>query len=1119
MGHIAKTRVPIYFAQSGYLKPVLSIYKSTPDPIDTTLFQLLFNHILNLRSQDEIQSAMRNFTNHSVCIHKDVDMEIFPYRIQIQEIDDYCSNIIRYLSVSNWNDLYHVLFDQLNILSVNSNNTSDIIPYIDYLSYLNLNTSSLPTLFHDLSIFLKFSKSIKNKLYRALVLSFLSNSIEYWFDSNPKKLYELTINSSLLSTESTTLFESIYTIIFISFNNNSISDQLNTDTNAYSLVILRFLSLLVCFTPPIFDKCLSAYSLPTAGTSMAGRFLSNLTPTITATTTADSKKIKLLHFLKSQLSEIANNGTIISYLKLISITNIGIISSYLYEFDSNLSIIKFFISLKNDFELIFNNKNSDLSTNTIRLYCQVFTTYSTILPNYIKLILNNHLQQQQQSILKFKNDNDHENQYIICYISTALRVIAEIPSLRYFYNSCLNENSKDLRFLISKHSKLLLKFRAANSLRLKPSEKTTTNSESVGLPILTNAFYAFIPNPLAFFEGFENEDGKENDTEIIDLKKVIANKNDIDSLITCLVDIDPDIVKSSTQYINVFYNLINSLNTKKLNQIMLIYTTSGYIINSLSTIIFENDNLSDEKLIEILKLINKSFKTRSIISSKFNIKSNFKNNDILILENFNKRQEMYNKFESIFLLCLCLPNLEIFKNSINSLYFALEDSTLSSNNNNKNSCPLLFNIEIYKDLCPDSFIITGQVALQKKIRSTVIQFIIPTDGIKNSWLEINKRFKLLKWDNKSSLNLNKIKSNYAGMLTSLCDCILLNSLNDKFSIDLNKNDLIPEIEFFLNNIVQLLASSNIFISNGAKDVLSKEFSFHALPYIFKSIQSLIERITTPNKNIVNDLTQEVIFRTIDQILSLISSTISRCSQTRSKLITNILTSLILILKYLDGLSDYSIDVLKLKIGTCKALYILSINRDIIQLKASQFEKSLAINTLLRWFDKSTFYNVNDLETSSFLNSISSLQHLQYERRLNELDYLLVDLSLESIKAVSSISKDAVIQVLQNESDSEENYLQAKSAKFGIIFVLLLRGLEKYEGYSTSNSHSHSNSNLNINEVTSIISNVNGNNSSRSSFITRTNSMPYSYQNSNSNSKSILNNIVFRSPQSQKSTLI
>lgn len=969
---VAKGRVPSSFGRVGYVKPFLPYHTVIPGTLSSTLVQNLFNHIRKIKSQEDIIEAMTIITNGSIQLSSENDYETHPYRSTLQEIDDYCSNIIRYLSAANWKDVFSILTNELGIFEVSSSNENEtrVVPFIDYLGSLYITENSLSMVFQELWHFLSL---VRNPLHQAVAFNFLSANMEYWINARGDELFKAISEGSSLSNEASSFFDYMYT---------------TTESSPYRSVLYRFMSILACFTPSCFTAFLS---------TGIKRFTSN------------TKKLKLLTYLKNQL--YSNN---VGDNQIASIINVGIIATKVFKYDKESYIIKFYLSLVEEIELVFENLGGEISPSLILLYCSAFTTFSILSPDYVLDKLHKRL------------NNLNADAATVCYLSTSLRAISAIPQLFKFYLRCMSQNATALRALIRKHARLLLKTRAVGGTSSKRS-LSTSNSETVSLPILMNVFYAFMPHPYSYFEGYNDK----SDSVIIN----VADK-DLEPIVACMVDIDKDVASSSIRYVEAYYdNLssvdVNSVSLEVNNPVIPLYSAAGYFIKSLSDKILDMD-MNDQRIVTILDIIESSFKARAFIAEHFGLRKKC-HDDITKLEDLNRRQLIYSRFETASLVFMCSPEIEIYKVVRDALSHALIDGHLTSgSNSDRSSCPLLFNLEQYEELSSSSFFITGAAALQKHIQKTVLKLGIPTDGIMNAWENILCRFSVGADQSVYENTLVKERRNYAGMLGCLCEPILASDPETNSKVA----ELIPLIYKFLEDVVKLLNSPNMYITTAAKDILSNEFSACALPSVFKLTEQVV-------RSVIENGTKDDILRISDHYFSLLRSAAQRCAKEKIKMPYSILDTGTLVLTKLEEFAD-DIRIIKLKIRCARLVQELFICQNEIQCKALNSDKFMAIVVFVKWFEKSLFRNDAD----------SNSVYTTFEKKFNELDYVYADLSLACIKAVAYISQNVVIEVPQTES--EEDYLLAKSSKYGQIFSVLLKALECLEiGSSLSSSSKRS----------------------------------------------------------------
>ncbi len=920
-------------------------------------------YLVNLKSDSEISEKILTLSNGKVQVKNSIGAH--PYKSLIDEIDEYCTSICRFLSASNWTVAYRIMQKKMLTIRTCNAEENEVIPCIDIFEMIYLDKNTIEVLFHDLWGWIS---SLRNPLHQSLLLYFLSSSLQYWIFALPGELYEAGKDGSSIQLVSSSLFDYIHT---------------NIESSKYIDGSIRFLTILLCCFPSTFKTF----------TSSIKRFTTN------------SKKLKFLSFLNSSLqSPSPSDNILFCFSIIISAASGG------YNIDNQYPISEYAVLNHEKITVGFGSTfslNSDARGSLITIACDLFVSFALINIKYPMQHLEVFHQPEVTSDMA-------------CCFTSGLRALAEIDSAAGICQSLIDSVSIQLRDIICKQSHLLLKARAAgNSLRKSLSSQT----ESVSIPILTNTLQCFISNPLSYFNGCD-------DTEFATQIGAI-----LDPIVTCLLDSDKGLSDAATGFLFSFVEektisqLPPIVNTSK-HPAIAIYMAGFNTIASMSERLTEME-LNDPKFEAILLVIKNSLFARVTIAKRFHLKETCY--DIINqMEMEGAGEKMYTNFETAILIALCSPDIEIFKITIQAISYALEGCELFSENIQYS--PLLYNRHQYNEFHPDSFTITGNAILQKRIRELASQFTTATDGIMNAWEIIYERYSAAAKQQQTSKTFVVESRNYLGMLASLSECIL--ATDDETNVRVST--LTPMIHDLAQNTLYLLESPNMLISNSAKEVLSTEFGNHLTHDIFLSLNQLINTV-------VQSKNKEQILRISDLFISLINGVINRCVQGKMNIERVVPSTLYYIMKYLGTFTDTERDTLRLKIRCIKLATKIRSNDKLFNVKPPQRDLHNFLSLMLNWFDWAALRN-DDYDTTSFPYS---------EKKENEIDRLLADLALEVAKGATYMAKGLVIYT--PPAISEEDYLQAKSTVCANFFSIGVRALEKYSSAGDSFASSSRNS--------------------------------------------------------------
>ncbi len=958
---IRKGRIPVAYGEIGFVKPSLKYHTVLPPKIRNDVAKSLIQQLIDLRSDSSIFEAISLLSNGNVQAQSNIGLH--PFKSLIDEIDEYCAMVCRYLSASNWSVVSQIVKSKMDFMKSCIAEENEIIPHIDILSIIYLDQGALGMIFQDLWQFLS---TVRKPLHQSLLLYFFSLSLQYWIFARPEEIYEAGKEGSPIQLEASSLFDYVYTTI----ENSKFTDGAT-----------RFLTVLLCYFPSSFKTFLN---------SSIKRF------------TANSKKLKFLSFLNSNIHlKHMPDGP----LDCLSI--IASVAQAVMDFDRQSPILQYACQFHDQISSNFHSSfGSEISVSLIHIYCDYFNAFSLIDIQYPFKDLDANLTRQDLEPT------------IICYITTALRGLGTVETKLEAYQTLMKKYSPILRNIIFKQSRLLLKSRAVGSSSRK--SLSTTNSEVVSIPILSNIFQCYIPSPLSYFSGY-----KEGDFAAL----VVSG---MEPILPCLIDHDNDLSKAATNWVLAFLDkkLLNSLDphvdSNGDHPAVAIYLCTTHILNALSEKILEID-LDDNRLERFLRLMKDLLEARASIGKTFHL-AEACGDVIKDGESDGLRNIMFSNVEAALLISLCSPDVEIYKLIAAAITAALDDSLeLGDLSDNILSSPFLYNRDQYKEFNPNSYVITGHVALQKRIRKVVSQFTVATDGIMNAWEIIDKR--VIDYFNNSQTSSTFIPEarNYAGMLASLCECILATDPETNIRV----SELTPAINEYIQEITKLMESPSLIICNATKDILCREFSRYAIHNIFIGLGDLIRRV-------IGSKRKDNILKVSDLFISLIKGVITRCIEEKLSLELIVAERLQDIMNYIDDMGN-DIEVLKMKIRCAKLAGDLKDNEYLFESKFSTkvyYQSSLV---LFKWFEQAALSN----ENVSSLNILTTT-----DRKRTELEHVYKDLALESIKATALMMKGTSIFV--PGSNSEEDILQSKSVVCANFFSVGVRTLEKYTGVSSSN---------------------------------------------------------------------
>lgn len=258
-------------------------------------------------------------------------------RLLIDEIDNNCEVILRYLAASNPNTFLDFTIRQLNGLKTNSTTENDFIPFLELYSAIYLNEKYLLEYLKHLRTTLL---TIKRPAYRQLLTAFFMKAVNIWISSRPQEFIACSGVNTTISIQTESLFEDIVS----SLENSSKSLNTSQASTKHFKSSYRFLALLLTLCPKSLDDFMNNSSSSSSSSSMKSLKTNPLQKLKTfGSSSPGNKKQKVLSTifknLDLQAKDYADNLSVLESLDfIVCVSNIA---SSIYLYDPNAIIVKF----------------------------------------------------------------------------------------------------------------------------------------------------------------------------------------------------------------------------------------------------------------------------------------------------------------------------------------------------------------------------------------------------------------------------------------------------------------------------------------------------------------------------------------------------------------------------------------------------------------------------------------------------------------------------------------------------------------------------------------------------------------------------------------------------------
>lgn len=403
-------------------------------------------------------------------------------------------------------------------------------------------------------------------------------------------------------------------------------------------------------------------------------------------------------------------------------------------------------------------------------------------------------------------------------------------------------------------------------------------------------------------------------------------------------------------------------------------------------------------------------------------------------EEIPERTETSTKLETLFLVSLCSPNVETCQLVTSCIHVFLEEcckvDTVSEGA--KSASTLVRNGEVFREIASRTFIFTGLVAFQTRIRTLLRKLQYPSMGILDAWeaaferwMYLSREVSLRPMEQVEEVNLAEWR-NYSGFLASLggvCTADQASTFEEPTANGLRWIDKIvsdtyeePLLVRFLKVSIQLLACGNVKVREAMRQVLSVEVSPILFQPLFKAIQTELEILFSGSLEASGrGQDGEIIFA--EQAASLLRALVERLVTpadfgAASSIHLGQLT--LNFAKFLDGVLDNS-NSLRVKIKVCQLCEAVTKRKEHLNFRDDVRIRNQLLEHIYNWIARPRSPRV-DLLTNGRQDEVSRVQK---------------DLDKACLRSLAELTYRLPLQSGDGHNDASSNEL--KSAMFHSYF--------------------------------------------------------------------------------------
>lgn len=462
-----------------------------------------------------------------------------------------------------------------------------------------------------------------------------------------------------------------------------------------------------------------------------------------------------------------------------------------------------------------------------------------------------------------------------------------------------------------------------------------------------------------------------------------------------------------------------------------LFTQLGAIAQLLVQKVSNND-LGETMILEHLGLAKAFLQGRCHLAERYEFPSET-DNEITKIEKAPVRFEISNVIERSMLILLLSSNTKICKLALEILHTMVQEATICENLDEPefSSWSIMSNFSLYSELSSPNFILTGAIAVHKRLYKYLQTANSNTLAIVEAWKILNLKWKvltqILKKGNPIDYNIAKKWRAYSGFLGSTVSEWVVNE--DETPIERKLSKLSKE--FLLETLSLLTNVSSSYLRETAREILSRDISPFAYHFIFITLEEKLKRLSQDQLKL-----SEKGFLLLEQSVLFLRAIIEFTNDGQVYLAVDIASLALSIVKKLDGLK-LTERVLKLRILYAGLVTRISKHKDSMNLKHDLEIRNEVALIFCSWLDHSILHKYGDEDTIS----VKSYDTNPSDRRAqSDKESLHKDCIVALVESLASVTLKLTIQVPYRTHEKDIQDIKVKN--FSVIFTLLVRVLER-----------------------------------------------------------------------------
>lgn len=543
--------------------------------------------------------------------------------------------------------------------------------------------------------------------------------------------------------------------------------------------------------------------------------------------------------------------------------------------------------------------------------------------------------------------------------------------------------------------------------------------------IILKCFFIFSLEPTSFLRGYNYQKNFENDP----IYRALSH---------CIVSYNHEIQNASFKFVWAFleYDNLTAYDAEDVGKVPEHQVFSLFLhLGKLSQILIQHsiqDNIPDAQIIHHLNLVKGIMKGRCIIAQKYNF-VRLTNKEITAVEPAEIRFEISNTIEMSALILILSKNTKICKIALEILNCMVQEAIICEDLDNPKMSfwSIVNNLEMYSELSSSSYVITGSIAIHKRLYQSLKKAKPSTHAIVDAWKIINVKWKdlteTIKAQNPPDQELTGKWRAFSGFLASTVSAWVVGEGEHVIEGRLSK----PSKRFLLEILELVTNPDSPYLRETAREVFSRDTNPLAYHFIFITLEKKLKTVSQDSPK----LSQSEFFL-FEQSVLFLRAIIEYINDGEVYLAVDIASLTLSIIKKLDSVSPTE-RIIKLRIMYAGLVSSISKHKDVFNIQHDMVIRDEIAMIFGSWLDHAISHNYTERE----LESVKSTESKNTSTRpQNEKERLHKDFIVALVESLAGLTLKLSIQVPYGIR--EDDIYEAKIKKFSVIFGLLVRVLEK-----------------------------------------------------------------------------